>query len=327
MTTSEFILGHSADDAADRKQEARKVVWALLAALLIHLVVAYSLAISSGLFSSPISVDDKPMQLTIVDLPPPAPAAPKNSMFVETDDSRKSAQQPKDKTFESNANSIAASQMPATGSMPLPSQQGKDQPSLDLDSHQYSLASQGAPQPQPSAAPKATPEPVVASTPEPTPVPKEDEFAMLTSTPKPAVQPTVAARAQRPNSSYRALKEKTRLSGAITTRGISSVNAIGTPLGRYQKWLLDAIGSRWYAHVEQYRDLISIGTARLVFWVDRTGTIKDLRVVENTSNEAFANVCIQSIQEAKLPPMSEDLAATLPPKGLEVDIPFVVFAN
>jgi hypothetical protein len=326
MTTSEFILGHSADDAADRKQEARKVIWAFLAALLIHLVIGYSLALSTGLFSSPVSVEDKPMQLTIVDLPTPAPALPKNSIFRETDESKKSVQQPKDKTFESNANSIGASQLPATGSMPLPSQKGKDRPSIDLESHRYSLASQGA-QPQQSVAPKATPEPSVAPTPQPTPVTKEDEFAMLTSTPAPTVQPTAAATPQRPNSVYQAMKEQTRLSGAITTRGISSVNALGTPLGRYQKWLFDAIGSRWYAHVEQYRDLISIGTARLVFWVDRSGTVKNLRLVRNTSNEAFANVCIQSVQEAKLPPMSEDLAATLPPEGLEVDIPFTIFAN
>jgi outer membrane biosynthesis protein TonB len=326
MTTSEFILGHSADDAADRKQEARKVLWAFLAALLIHLVIAYSLAVSSGLFSSPISVEEKPMQLTIVDLPTPAPAAPKNSMFMETDESRKSAEQPKDKTFESNANSIGASQLPATGSMPLPSQQGRDRPSVDLETHQYSLGSQGA-QPQSSVAPKATPEPSVAPTPQPTPVAKKDEFAMLTSTPTPAMQPTPATTPQRPNSAYRAMKEQTHLSGRITTRGISSVNAIGTPLGRYQKWLFDAIGSRWYSRVDQYRDLVSIGTARLVFWVDRSGKVKNLKLVENTSNEAFANVCIQSVQEAKLPPMSEDLAATLPPEGLEVDIPFTIFAN
>ncbi len=326
MTTSEFILGHSADDAADRKQEARKVFWAFLAALLIHLVIAYSLAISSGLFSSPISVEDKPMQLTFVDLATPASVVPKNSMFMETDESKQSAQAPKDRTFESNANSIGASQLPATGSMPLPSQQGKDRPSVDLENHQYSLASQAA-QPQPSVAPKSTPEPSVAPTPQPTPVTKEDEFAMLTSKPTPTVQPTAAATPQRAKSAYRAMKEQTRLSGSITTRGIARVNAIGTPLGRYQKWLFDAIGSRWYSHVERSRDLISIGTARLVFRVDRSGNVKDLRVIGNTSNEAFANVCIQSVQEAKLPPMSEDLAATLPSQGLEVDIPFTIFAN
>ena len=31
MTTSEFMIGRSLDDAADRKEEARKILWALIA--------------------------------------------------------------------------------------------------------------------------------------------------------------------------------------------------------------------------------------------------------------------------------------------------------
>ena len=36
------------------------------------------------------------------------------------------------------------------------------------------------------------------------------------------------------------------MAGNITNRGISSVNALGAPLGRYQKIVADSIGSRWY---------------------------------------------------------------------------------
>ena len=35
------------------------------------------------------------------------------------------------------------------------------------------------------------------------------------------------------------------------------MNALGTPLGRYQKIVADSIGSRWYAFVDQKRDLVS----------------------------------------------------------------------
>jgi outer membrane biosynthesis protein TonB len=73
--------------------------------------------------------------------------------------------------------------------------------------------------------------------------------------------------------------------------------------------------------------LVSIGTTRVVFVVDRSGHVNHLKVVENTSNEALANVCIQSIQEAQFPPMPDDLATTLPAEGLEMDIPFTIFAN
>ena len=116
--------------------------------------------------------------------------------------------------------------------------------------------------------------------------------------------------------------------GNITNHGISSVNALGTPLGRYQKIVADSIGSRWYTFVEQKRDLITIGTLRLGFTIDPSGRVKKLKIAENTSNEAFANVCVQAVLEAHLPPIPEDVVTTLPPDGLEVDgLGFIIFPN
>src|SRR2546423_1303822 len=88
MTTAEFIIGHSADDAAERKQEARKIIWALLAALAIHLVIGYSLAVFGGLLYAPFSVteDDQPVELTFLDLATQAP--PKNTRLVPFDESK-----------------------------------------------------------------------------------------------------------------------------------------------------------------------------------------------------------------------------------------------
>src|SRR5437588_10878267 len=320
MTTAEFIIGHSADDAAERKKEARKILWALLAALVIHLLIGSSLAVFGGLLYSPFSVieEEKPVELTFVDLPA---AQPKNAMFIPNDES-KQTEQPKEKTFESNANSIAASEVPPTSNLPLPSQQGVDRPNLDLDSHRQSIPNEGA-QPEPSTAPQqsATPQPSA----QPTPISKSEEFAMLTSTPTP--HPRAASTPQPPKSSYQPYKEKTRLAGSITNRRTSSVNAIGTPLGRYQKVLFDAIGSRWYAYVEEKNDLISLGTARISFAIDRKGRVKNLKVISNDSNEAFANVCLQSIIEVQLPPIPEDVASALPPEGLLTEIAFTTFTN
>ena len=320
MTTAEFIIGNSADDATERKKEARKILLALLAALCIHLLIGYSLAVFGGLLYSPFSVieEDKPVELTFVDLATPAPT--KNAMFVPNDES-KQTEQPKEKTFESNANSIAASEVPPTSNVPLPSQQGVDRPNLDLDTHRQSLPSDGA-QPQPSVAQQsATPQPSV----QPTPISKSEEFAMLTTSPTP--RPSVASTPQAPRSSYQPYKEKTRLAGSITNRGTSAVNAIGTPLGRYQKILFDAVGSHWYAYIEQKADLVSLGTTRVTFWVDRSGRVKNLKVISNDSNEAFANVCLQAILDAKLPPIPEDVASALPPEGLESEIAFTTFSN
>jgi len=320
MTTAEFIIGHSEDDAAERKKEARKILWAVLVALGIHLLIGYGLAVFGGLLSTPFSAieEDKPVELTFVDLATPAPA--KNTMFVPNDES-KQTEQPKEKTFESNANSIAASEQPATGSLPLPSQQGVDRPNLDLDSHRESIPNEGA-QPQPSVpAQSATPQPSA----QPTPISKSEEFAMLTTRPTP--RPSVASTPQPPKSSYQPLKERTRLAGAISNRGTSSVNAVGTPLGRYEKMIQDAIGSRWYAYVGQRLDLISLGTAQVMFSIDRSGKVKNLKLIKNSSNEAFANVCLQSVLEIQLPPIPEDVAGALPPEGLDEQITFTMFPN
>src|SRR6266576_4745246 len=325
MTTADIMFDQPGNRTIDHEYDARAVLWALLAAILIHLAIAFLLAVFGGVLSPALPIEEKPAQLTLVDLSS-APVVPKNSAFIETDESKKSAA-PEEKTFESNANSIAASELPAAGEAPLPSQMGKDRPLLDLETHPHSLQINGA-QPQPSAAPQQNPKPSAVPQPtlQPAPLTAADQFAMLTARPTPAVQPSTApASAQ---SAYRALKERTRISGRITNRGIASVNALGTPLGRYEKIVKDSVGSRWYVYVDQKRDLINIGTLRLRFYVDRNGGVKNLRITENTSNEAFANVCLQSVLEAQLPPIPEEIVSTLPPEGLEVDgFSFTIYPN
>jgi protein TonB len=327
MTTAEFIFPQPSDSILDRKQEFRKVLWAFLVALLLHLLVAFGLAAFGGAFTpvEPVTEEEKPMEMTVVDLPTPAPT--RNTAFIENDES-KQAPQPKEKTFESNANSVGASQLPATGNVPLPSQEGKERPWMDLETHSASIAQEGA-QPQPNSVAQETPQPSQPpqATPETTPITDSEQFALNTSTPQPSIEPSAAPKPQQPHSAYRPEKQQTRLAGSITNRGASAVNAIGTPLGQYQKMLYDAVGSRWYLYVARQRDLLNIGTLRLVFTVDREGRPQNLKVAENSSNEAFANVCLQSVMEIQLPPIPEDVASTLPSEGLDEEMSFTMYAN
>jgi outer membrane biosynthesis protein TonB len=323
MTTADFMFARSGSRTLDHDYDARTVLLALLAAIFLHLAVACLLAALSGVFSPATPFDEKPVELTFVDLSP-AQLVSKNPAFIETDESKKSAEAPREKTFESNANSIAASELPASGEAPLPSQMGKDRPFVDLETHPYSLQMNGA-QLQPSTVPQENPRPSAAPQMRPGPVTAAEQFAMLTARSTPAAASAVAAP---PRSAYQPLKERTHISGKITNRGISSVNALGTPLGRYEKILKDSVGSRWYTYVDQKRDLINIGTLRLRFYIDRSGQVKNLKITENSSNEAFANVCLQSVLEAQLPPIPEDVANTLPSEGLEVDgFTFTIYPN
>jgi outer membrane biosynthesis protein TonB len=329
---------------SEEKKQGRKLGFAILISLILHLAVGFSLA-AFGNVSTPsaIPLDEAPPELTMMDLSH-APEKEKNPQFVETDKSKESAEKPKEQTFESNANSLAASQAPPSGDLPQPSQDGTNLPLPDLETHDFSLQAQGStPQPQlpPPSESKPTPTPPPAATPTPDP----EQLAMLTSTPPPSIKPdetqpsptpeSVASAAplaprplpDAPASRYQAQKQQKKMTGNITNRGPSSVNAVGTPLGRYQKLMYDAVGARWYQHTHERQDLISIGTTRLTFTVDRMGKVNNLRVVENTANEAFANICLQSVQELKLPPIPEEIAGTIPSEGLQQELTFVLYAN
>src|SRR5436309_4720589 len=240
MTTADIMFAQpgNSETFREHEHETRTVLFALLAAILIHLLVALLLAAYGGVFSPPIPVEEKPVELTLVDLSP----ASKNSAFVETDESKK-APEPKDKTFESNANSIGASELAAAGELPLPSQTGKNRPFMDFETNPYSLETKGA-QPQQSAAASQQKQMPAA---QPVPMTAAEQFALLTQ--KPASETQRTAEPSQAQSAYRRLKERTQIAGNITNRGISAVNALGTPLGRYQKIVADSIGSRWYAYV------------------------------------------------------------------------------
>src|SRR3989441_6241729 len=151
MTTADIMLAQRGNPESfrDHEYDARTVLWALLAAIAIHLAVAFLLAAFGGVFTSTVPFEEKPAELTLMDLSP-ASLVPKNSAFIETDESKK-APEPKDKTFESNANSIGASELAATGELPLPSQAGKDRPLMDFETNPHSLETKGA-QPQQNAA-------------------------------------------------------------------------------------------------------------------------------------------------------------------------------
>ena len=152
-----------------KQKSAESWRWAILISFFLHFVVAFSLAAFGGAMSPSFPLEDKPVELTIVDLSAtPPPLVPKDPPFMETAKSKESAEKPKEQTFESNANSIAASKLPATGEAPLPSQEGKDRPAVNLETHDYSLQTDGSkpqPEPQSTIAPESKPAPATTTPP------------------------------------------------------------------------------------------------------------------------------------------------------------------
>jgi len=152
------------------RSERQKILWAVFVSLLLHLLVGVSIASFGDKLQPSLPEEEKPVELTIMDLAPmpTPPAVPKNTPFIDTAEQTATKEEPKEKTFESNTNSIAASELPALGIAPIPTQEGKELPTMDLTNRQHSLEREGA-QPQPSSRPSSPPVP--SATPRPTPQP------------------------------------------------------------------------------------------------------------------------------------------------------------
>ena len=125
---------------------------------------------------------------------------------------------------------------------------------------------------------------------------------------------------------YQPEQEKSKVEGSITNRGKNAVDAVATPLGKYKAQVYNAVGSRWLYYVKSQMDVLAIGTAKVSFFVTRTGKVQNIRVDGNTANASFAEVCERAIRDAEI---------TAPPAGsldqmrdgrLEYSITFTLYS-
>jgi TonB family protein len=268
-------------------------------------------------------------ELTFVD----TPSTQQKRQYVDTDEDQKTDKKPDESQFESDKDTAAASEKEGKIPGPLPEQEGKNLEDLMFKNHDFSLDTKGTDFNRESAnggeTAQATPVPTPTATATPAPSPNPEELAMLFSTPTPTPPPTPQQNTAQqnkkqgaPQTAYRPQKIVTRMQGNISNRGRSSVGAIGTPQGRFQKAVEDAVGSRWYYYVGQRADLVDIGTVRIDFKITPSGRVKDARIVSNSSNQTFGSVSLQSILEASIPPMPPELSNLVPESGLEFTFSF-----
>jgi protein TonB len=161
--------------------------------------------------------------------------------------------------------------------------------------------------------PSVTPPPIA---PPNKPQPSTDLAKLITPVPRPT-QPS--------KPGYQPQQEKTKIQGSISNRGKTSVDALRTPRGVYDKQVSEAVGSRWYYYVGQHRDLYAIGGVKLIFKIDRQGKVRDLRILENSSNSVFANMCEQCVREAEIAPPPPDVIEAMKNETLEVPFSFTLY--
>lgn len=284
-----------------------------------------------------------PPEVTLI-IPPPSPAERPTVTAGEPTDKA-----PENAPFQSDQNSKAASELPPEGTLPVPTQEGAQLPGMEFQNQKHTAGEKPAEQagnpsqPQPPAPlntpveqPVPNPSPTPAPTPTPSPVasPTPPNNVKLIQPPEnqprpqPKTQnapPPAAPGTQGTTKGYRPETRQTVIRGNISNRGRSSVAAEATPIGRYKKAVADAIGSRWYYYVDERMGLLSIGTVDVTFRVTAAGKITGLRVVRSNGNASLESCSIQSITDAKLPPIPHDIAATLQNGCMEIDYSFTIY--
>ena len=314
----------------------RETVAAAIASLLLHLLlilcVALALTVPAWQFPvSPVEKEEPPIEVTILPMEAPKPQEP---IYVSTA-GQNTLEPPKNAPFESDKNTRAASEAAPSGSAPMPSLAGRDSPVLELANKDYTAGKPGQPAAPPreqsaQQSPPAEPQSTQASAP-----PAPSELALREAPPRPkteeqkkAAQPAQPAQPKASAASgFQPQTRITRIKGNISNRGKASVDAAATPLGRYKKMVSDAIGSRWYYYVNDQIGLLNIGTVEVRFIVSSTGKVGGIKVLSNTSNESFASVSVNSIIEAEIPPIPEEIAKLLDNGRLEIDYSFTILGN
>jgi TonB family protein len=126
-------------------------------------------------------------------------------------------------------------------------------------------------------------------------------------------------------SGYQAERTPTRIKGGVSNKGPNSVDSKATPLGRYQSVVSSAVERTWYAYTKRGAQNFTIGTAKIRFAIEKSGAVSRAEVVNNSSNMLFETNCIRAIQDAKFPPIPEDIDHLLFEGKLEVEYTFSIY--
>jgi len=255
-----------------RESSRKKTLRAAILSVILHILLIIGIALVVGLQPPAIVIpeEEDTIQVTMVDPPKPAAEEPQ---YLTTVESQRSKTAPETPAFESDKDTRAASEAPATGDIPLPTQEGEESPATQFEDREFTAGKEpqpSAPASEPTQPAEPSPPAPEKALPKPTPRQPASEIALLqpirpqatprptpkeTQLPKPETQPASPAL-----PGYQPQTRVTRLKGNISNRGRAAADAVATPLGRYKKQLSDAIGSRWYYYVNDMMDLVSIGT-------------------------------------------------------------------
>ena len=301
-----FVYVAGMNRVAINKEESRAATLAaFIASLAIHLFLILAVAyfiLSSRVEPPPKPVEEESLQITVLQpsVPVPVKVTPK---YISAVPQAPTQQKPKtDAAFESDKDSVAASEAVPSGVEAAPSLDGKEDKNIELQNQQYTEGKkeeQAAP-PQPQVQKQAEKREEAA---EPAPTPRADPELALIEKPRPKPAAEVAKKttaAQKPSAPFASgFQPETRVT----------------------------IGSRWYYYVKSQMGLLNIGTVDIRFTILPNGKVKAPQILNNTSNESFASVSLSAIVQAEIPPIPPEVEAILENGRIEIDYSFSILGN
>ncbi len=265
--------------------------------------------------------------------------------FMETDETQVSGEEPKDAKYYSDRSTVAANPENPTGKEgDTPYLDGKETRVMSTETVVPGPATPALPATPPPSPPPAPPQPAVVEPPKEAPpaklaeegrkVVEEKKLVMLDQPPPPPVArpapvtlpepPSAAPAASSPGSrrEIAAIKSKMTASG-VGRIGVAAFNVAGSPFGEYDKMLIRAVQSRWYALIEQNGLYERTGTVTLHFNLMQDGSVRDLEVKENTAGEILALFCQKAVVDsAPFAPLPENLRMLIGNDPREVNFTF-----
>ena len=117
---------------------------------------------------------------------------------------------------------------------------------------------------------------------------------------------------------------KSRLTAVGVSRtGVAAFNVAESPFGAYDKEIIRAVQSRWYALIDQNALFEHSGVVRLVFNLGTDGAVKDLKTEENSAGEILKLFCEKAIVDsAPFKPLPEELRPLIGNEAREVNFTF-----
>jgi hypothetical protein len=193
----------------------------------------------------------------------------------------------------------AAQASPATASKTTPTPPQEKPPATPQPQPQ----SPAQPQEIPAVGLKIVEEQKMAMAPKPTTTPNVTTGSDVPTTPPAAAEAGgggAPALASEPGVTGReiAARKSHLIAAGVSRTGVTAFNVESSPFGAYDKKVIRAIQSRWFALIDRYGIYESTATVTVYFELFDDGQVKNVKTIEGTENSILSLFCEKAIIES-----------------------------